>query len=573
MKFIIAVSAIAAFLCSCSCQPSDPVAVDPGPESGDKLLITEFSVREYPGVPVTIDNEEHVIDVVLPYGAIPGEAHFEFTVGEDVTARPASGDAVDISEDVSIYLSLPDGNARKYVVRTTVAKSSDVVLTALTDNEYHRQAVIDGNEISFSFPYAADITALTFTPQTIEGTTFDPDITSVPVDLTVPLTVTVTSPDGTRSEKFTITATVEDVAKEVRGVYLPSPSHTSSFITYENVKKSIDLMAELNFNTLFVGSWAATKVSWDSDVLLQNSSYRTASEGNMYASYSGGSGDALRDIIDVAHSKGIKVILWFEYGFMHGIGSVNHNDPVLAKHPEWIGINNSGNYCNYNGTDYYLNGYDPEVQNFMMSLMKEALQKYPEVDGIQGDDRMPAMPRNSGYDEKTVAAYKAENDGKEPPQDCNNPGWVNWRLDRLNAFAKAMSTELKGIKPSLIVCFAPNKYPWCEDNLMQDWPQWIADGAVDLLTVQFYVTSSYENDINTALRYVSQNTDKNILNPAMILKNGSVVMSEEMLISQLQFNDRVGTCGESQFWFDGLLTDYVQKVFRDFYPSKAEFPL
>jgi hypothetical protein len=59
----------------------------------------------------------------------------------------------------------------------------------------------------------------------------------------------------------------------------------------------------------------------------------------------------------------------------------------------------------------------------------------------------------------------------------------------------------------------------------------------------------------------------------MILKNGSVVMSEEMLISQLQFNDRVGTCGESQFWFDGLLTDYVQKVFRDFYPSKAEFPL
>ena len=118
MKFIIAVSAIAAFLCSCSCQPSDPVAVDPGPESGDKLLITEFSVREYPGVPVTIDNEEHVIDVVLPYGAIPGEAHFEFTVGEDVTARPASGDAVDISEDVSIYLSLPDGNARKYVVRS-----------------------------------------------------------------------------------------------------------------------------------------------------------------------------------------------------------------------------------------------------------------------------------------------------------------------------------------------------------------------------------------------------------------------------------------------------------------------
>ena len=45
---------------------------------------------------------------------------------------------------------------------------------------------------------------------------------------------------------------------------------------------------------------------------------------------------AVHDIIEVAHSKGIKVILWFEYGFMHGIGGVKKNDPVLAKHPDWI---------------------------------------------------------------------------------------------------------------------------------------------------------------------------------------------------------------------------------------------
>ena len=50
-------------------------------------------------------------------------------------------------------------------------------------------------------------------------------------------------------------------------------------------------------------------------------------------------------------------------------------------------------------------------------------------------------------------------------------------------------------------------------------------------------------------------------------------MDRDVLESQLRFNRSVGTCGESQFWFDGLLTDYVQKVFRDFYPSKAEFPL
>ena len=557
---------------SCSCQPSESTE-NPAKDSEDKLLITDFSVTEYPGIPVTINNDEYVINILLPYGAYPGEAHIEFSTAAEVTARPASGDTADLSEEFPIYLSLPDGSARKYIVRTDVAESSDVVLTGMEDNKYHREAVIEGNSISFTFPYGADITSLTFSPETIEGTGFDPDITSVSVDLSNPLTVIVTSPDGTNSEEFIITATVKDAAKEVRGIYLPSPSHTSSFITYDNVRKSIDLIAGLNFNTLFVGVWADTQIAWDSEVLLANSTYSDVSAGNMYSSYSGGSGDALKDIIEVAHAKDIKVVFWFEYGFMHNVGGVDWNDPVLARHPEWIGINSSGEYSNYNGTDFYLNAYDPEVQEFMLSLMEEALTKYPDVDGIQGDDRLPAMPRNSGYDEKTIAAYKAENDGNEPPADCNNPGWVNWRLDKLNAFARTMYHRLKEIKPSLAVCFAPNKYPWCETNLMQDWPQWIADGVVDLLTVQCYVTSSYENDVRTALGYVSQNTDKNILNPAMILKNGASVMSEDMLISQLQFNDRSGTCGESQFWFDGLYEEYVQEVFRSFYPSKAENPL
>ena len=135
-----------------------------------------------------------------------------------------------------------------------------------------------------------------------------------------------------------------------------------------------------------------------------------------------------------------------------------------------------------------------------------------------------------------------------------------------------MYERLKAKKDDIIVCFAPNKYPWCESVLMQDWPQWIADGAVDLLTVQFYVTATYQTDVQTALNYVRENTDRNLLNPAMILKNGDAILSENVLVNELQFNRSVGTCGESQFWFDGLKTDYVQEVFRKFYAAPAKFP-
>ncbi len=256
---------------------------------------------------------------------------------------------------------------------------------------------------------------------------------------------------------------------------------------------------------------------------------------------------------------------------MHKIGGANSFYPIIAKHPEWIGIGNDGKPSNYNNNDFYLNSYDPEVQEFMLSLMEEALEKYPEVDGIQGDDRLPAMPRNSGYDAKTKAAYMADK-GVEPPADFENAEWVRWRLDNLNAFARTMYGRLKARKQDLCVCFAPNKYPWCEGVLMQEWPAWIKDGVVDLLTVQFYVLPTYEADVTAALGYVSENSDKNLLNPAMILKNGSKIMDEDVLVKQLQFNRKVGTNGEAQFWFDGLHTDYVQEVFRKFYPTKAAFP-
>ncbi len=450
--------------------------------------------------------------------------------------------------------------------------SSDCAVKTLTASAYFTDATLSGSTLSFELPYGADLTAVALEASLPDGATSEPDL-SEPVDLTGPVSLTVTAEDKVSKARYTVTASLLSQETGVRGVYLPSPSHTTSFRSYANVRSSIDLLAELNFNCIFVCGWAQTKTAWDSEVLLENTTYSSASEGNMYSSYySGGSGDALADIIEVAHSRNIRVVLWLEYGFMHATGGVTTSDPLLAKHPDWIGINSDGGYSNYNGTDYYLNAYSPDVQEFLLSLMEEAIDKYPDLDGIQGDDRLPAMPRNSGYDSVTKALY-AEDTGSEPPSDYNDTDWVQWRLDNLNAFARTMYSRLKAKKEDIAVCFAPNKYPWCENQLMQDWPQWLADGVVDLLTVQFYVTATYENDIDSALEYVGRNTDRNVLNPAMILKNGDAILTKKLLLEELRYNRSKGTCGESQFWFDGLKTDYVRDVFRGIYAGEAIYPL
>ena len=106
--------------------------------------------------------------------------------------------------------------------------------------------------------------------------------------------------------------------------------------------------------------------------------------------------DPLKIIIDEAHSKQIKVFGWFQYGF-----AVTYDDPsggpILQAKPEWKTFDQYGNLASKNDFQW-MNGFHPEVQNMMFDMMQSIVEAYPNIDGIQGDDRLPAMPSLAGYD-------------------------------------------------------------------------------------------------------------------------------------------------------------------------------
>jgi uncharacterized lipoprotein YddW (UPF0748 family) len=366
--------------------------------------------------------------------------------------------------------------------------------------------------------------------------------------------------------------------KPVRAVWIPDPSHTSALQTYDKVLKTIDLLHELQLNTIFVCTWAKGKTIYPSPVLQKRAGYKTADEGWLMKEYMNDynfplkspTGDPLKDLAREARKKNIRVILWFEYGFMASHGPTPEIHPLLENNPQWASKGNDGKQSNYNKTDYYFNAYHPDLQQFMLDLIREALTLYPEVDGIQGDDRMPAMPRNSGYDEYTVEKYKKEHGGAEPPADFNNEQWVRWRLDILNRFGAEMHNTIKQASSEKQMCFSPNPYPWCMENLMQEWPQWIEAGIVDLLSVQCYrnTIEAYKTTVETASKYAGEKTDKRILNPGIILKNGSKIMSKELLIQQLEANKKLKTNGEAFFYNEGLWYKDVQEVLKMNYQFK-----
>jgi uncharacterized lipoprotein YddW (UPF0748 family) len=129
--------------------------------------------------------------------------------------------------------------------------------------------------------------------------------------------------------------------------------------------------------------------------------------------------DPLQECIEEAHAQGLKVHAWFEYGFAASFSA--NGGAIVAAKPNWASRNSSGNLVVKNGFDW-LNALHPEVQQFMTDLFIEVATKY-NVDGLQGDDRMPAMPTEGGYDPYTVDLYKAENGGASPPANFANASW------------------------------------------------------------------------------------------------------------------------------------------------------
>lgn len=550
----------------CSCSKDDDTN---GIVEQEELSITKFTVKaENEDFLGDIDQVNKTIKVLVPSDFDIKKVLIEVEYTEGAMLKPESGYAYNFTQPIDFTLT--KSGFETVVYKASVGTSPDIISFDVPD--YYRTGVISDSIINLSFNYGTDLSNIKPEIKVASGCQIEP-ASGTAVDMSNDVVYKVTNNSGDVRE-YIVKATVLPQEKQIRGVWVPDPTHTNVLLQYDNVKEFVDLLDELNINAIYLATWVREQTLFKSEVLKNNTNYATVEDGWLLkgSNYSSSTNDPIKDLITLAHEKDIKVFFWFEYGFMRSEGeNPSENHPLLSVHPEWDGINSFGKPANYNGTDYYLNSYDPEVQNFIIDLIKESIQLYPDIDGVQGDDRLPASPRNSGYNESVKNRYKSET-GKDAPDNYNDPSWVRWRLDCLNEFGKRLYDEVKAIDNTLLVSFSPNPYPWCENNLMQDWPNWIKGGYIDFLSVQCYreTTDSYRATVEEAKKYVDLNTDKNILNPGIYLRSGNDW--EELFASQMLINRELGTNGEAFFFNEGLKRDVNKKVIKSFYTGKAIFP-
>ena len=265
---------------------------------------------------------------------------------------------------------------------------------------------------------------------------------------------------------------VQGQQQELRGVWLTA-NDMPVLRDRERMQATVDQLAELQFNRLYVVVWNGGMAYYPSQL--------SESRGFQSFTYRGLQGqDVIGELINAGRSRGLMVLPWFEFGLM-----APPDSEIAKQHRSWLTQKRDGGLTSISaaGEVVWLNPFRPEVQQLITDLVLEVVNQYG-AEGIQFDDHM-SLQREFGYDPFTVELYRKDT-GKEPPANPDDPAWVKWRADRLTTFMQRLSQAIRAARPGAIVSISPNYYDFAYKLQLQDWRRWVQTGIADELLIQIY---------------------------------------------------------------------------------------
>jgi uncharacterized lipoprotein YddW (UPF0748 family) len=354
--------------------------------------------------------------------------------------------------------------------------------------------------------------------------------------------------------------TGDDNKTGVRGVWLTNVD-SDVLTSREKIIEAVDFCKKLGFNTIFAVTYNKGFTLYPSKVMKQLFGVEIDS---LYIGR-----DPLQELIEEAHKQNIKVFAWFEFGFSTSYQLDGGH--ILKAKPQWASKNINGKLVVKNGFDW-MNAFHSEAQNFMLSLIEEVVTNY-NVDGIQGDDRLPAMPSEGGYDDYTIALYRKSHKGNNPPENSKDTEWVQWRANILTKYLERIYNRVKEINKDVIVSMSPSIYPWSKEEYLQDWPTWLEKGFVELVCPQVYRydIDNYKSALNEIVKEQVSKENLFRIYPGILLKVGSYYASEEMIKEMIEVNRNAGLSGEVYFFYEGL-KKYPEYFENEFGKNPLTFP-
>ena len=292
---------------------------------------------------------------------------------------------------------------------------------------------------------------------------------------------------------------------ELRGVWL---TNVASAVLFRpgGVQQAFKQLSQLHFNTVYPVVWNRGHTLYPSFVLKRSIG---RSQDPMLTSLRLGK-DLLAEIVQQGNQQGLRIIPWFEYGFMAPASSAlvqQHPDwltsrqdgttairsdweqlalpnTTQAQSPSWLDLAQQKIWQQFSIRRVWLNPLHPEVQALILDLIVEVATHY-DVAGIQLDDHF-GLPVDFGYDAFTVKLYQQEHRGTPPPSNPLDPEWMRWRADKITALMERIFRAVKLVRPYCLITLSPNPQGFSYKTYLQDWQTWVQRGWIEELVLQVY---------------------------------------------------------------------------------------
>ena len=285
---------------------------------------------------------------------------------------------------------------------------------------------------------------------------------------------------------------------EIRGVWLTNVA-SGVFFSPWGINRALHQLSRLNFNTVYPVVWNRGTTFYPSAVMRET----TGQSNDFLLTLTHLGQDVLAEMAAQGRRQQLRVIPWFEYGFM-----APANAALVKRHPSWLTSRQDGSTqltqtpleptptptsssrlkqflrSRLANPIVWLNPLHPDVQQLLLDLIREVATQY-EVDGIQLDDHF-SLPVEFGYDAFTIQLYQQEHGGQSPPTNPSNPSWMRWRAQKLSDFMQRIYQEVKAINTNCQVSLSPNSQSFAYHHYLQDWRTWVEQGWVDELVLQVY---------------------------------------------------------------------------------------
>lgn len=285
---------------------------------------------------------------------------------------------------------------------------------------------------------------------------------------------------------------------EIRGVWITNVASSVLFAPW-GISRAVHQLADLQFNTLYPVVWNRGKAFYPSSALEKLTGQAIAPFFHLMHLGQ----DPLQEMVELSHQHKMKILPWFEYGFMVPLDSA-----LARQHPDWLTAKQNGTQATATDTFtpetelpskgllsklldsgapskiVWLNPMHPAVQGLLLEMVEEVIAHY-DVDGIQFDDHF-SLPVEYGYDPYTVALYQAEHAGQSPPDNPADEDWIRWRAGKISRFVEILHARIKAKCPTCQLSLSPNPAKFAYRFYLQDWRLWVREGWIDDLVVQVY---------------------------------------------------------------------------------------